>query len=142
MVKRLLGGLLSCWTMVAWAADAPIPYEVTQPSGYSTGSVGGADAYAHKRRGDLDKERMFEVAPIDKPLDLPPPTVVAPTPLPIVQEFKAGKVLTKSDLRGEDAVFQRISDDAEKEKCLFDPAACGQLPAAQQNRQFIPVNAK
>lgn len=142
MVKTVGVLVLSGWVLAAWAVDEPIPYEVTKPSGYSTGSVSGADAYAQKRRGDFDKERMFEVTPVDKPLDLPPPTVVAPTPLPIVQEFKAGKVFTKSDLRGEDAVFQRIYDDAEKEKCIFDPASCEPPPPAQQNRQFIPVNPK
>lgn len=118
----------------------PISYQVVLPSGYSEGTDNGKTAYHRKKRGVLDKEPMREVTYFNNPSDLPPPTVVAPSPLPLVTEFRAGKVLSKSDLKGEDAVFQRIFDDEEKEKCIWEPETCEQAveaKAAQQRRQFV-----
>ncbi|WP_293265438.1 hypothetical protein [Neptunomonas sp.] len=115
-----------------------ITYDVVLPSGYSEGIDNGKTAYHRKKRGVFDSEPMSEISYINKPSDLPPPTVIAPSPLPLVREFRAGKVLSKSDLKGENAVFQRIYDDKEAEKCLWNPEACEAAKAPQQQRrQFV-----
>ncbi len=114
-----------------------IAYEVVSPRGYAEGVDNGKTAYHRKKRGVFDTEPMYEVAYINKPSDLPPPTVIAPSPLPLVREYRAGKVLSKSDLKGEDAVFQRIYDDKEAEKCLWEPESCELAKGAQQRRQFV-----
>jgi hypothetical protein len=115
-----------------------IEYEVVAPRGYAEGVDNGKTAYHRKKRGMFDTEPMFEVAYINQPSDLPPPTVIAPSPLPLVREFRAGKVLSKSDLKGEDAVFQRIYDDKEAARCFWNPKDCELAKgAAQQRRQFI-----
>ncbi|SFG64436.1 hypothetical protein [Neptunomonas qingdaonensis] len=121
----------------AVSAEELIAYQVVLPSGYSQGTVNGETAYFRKRRGALDSEPMQVIAYFNKPSDLPPPTVVAPSPLPLVQEFRAGKVLSKADLKGEDAVFQRIFDDQEKERCLWQPESCQQASGIQQRREFV-----
>ncbi|QEQ96054.1 hypothetical protein [Neptunomonas concharum] len=117
-------------------AEEPIPYNVSKPMGYSEGTVDPRWAYHRKKRGAFDREQMTEVVPVDKPSDLPPPTVVAPSPLPIVREFKAGKVFSKSDLKGEDAVFQRIHEDEIRDRCILNPGLCEETQP--QGRQFIP----
>ncbi|BBB28947.1 hypothetical protein [Neptunomonas japonica] len=114
-----------------------IAYEVVTPRGYAEGVDNGKTAYYRKKRGVFDTEPMYEVAYINKPSDLPPPTVIAPAPLPLVREYRAGKVLSKSDLKGEDAVFQRIYDDKKAEKCLWEPESCELAKGAQQRRQFM-----
>lgn len=118
-------------------AEALISYEVVLPSGYAEGVDNGKTAYFRKGRGDFDREPMQEIAYYNKPSDLPPPTVVAPSPLPLVREFRAGKVLSKADLRGEDAVFQRIFDDQEKDKCIWEPESCEQASGTQKRREFV-----
>ncbi len=158
MVKTgLFGVLLLLNTGVLFAGkDAPIPYDVTQPAGFSEGVYDGKTAYDRRRRGSYDSEPMTEVVFRDKPSDLPPPTVIAPSPLPIVREFAAGKVFTKKDLKGEDAVFQRIADDVETDRCIWDPESCSPLMiingvdkqaaadplAAPARRQFLPSDAE
>ncbi|RVU32101.1 MULTISPECIES: hypothetical protein [Neptunomonas] len=122
----------------ALAVDKPIPYVVTQPDGFSGGELDAKNAYYRKKRGDFDRETMVEVEHKDRPSDLPPPTVVAPSPVPMVKEFKAGKVLSINDLKGEDRIFQTIYDDIEKEKCIWDPESCEPPPPSQQRRQFLP----
>ena len=117
-------------------AEELISYEVVLPEGYAEGVDNGKTAYNRKGRGDFDKEPMHEITYFNKPSDLPPPTVVAPSPLPLVREFRAGKVLSKSDLKGEDAVFQRIFDDQGKDKCILDPESCQQASGIQQRREF------
>jgi len=119
------------------SAEALIDYKVVLPDGYAGGVDNGKTAYYRKGRGSFDKEPMQEVAYYNKPSDLPPPTVVAPSPLPLVREFRAGKVLSKADLRGEDAVFQRIFDDQEKDKCIWEPESCEQGSGIQQRREFV-----
>lgn len=119
------------------SAEALIGYKVVLPSGYTEGADSGKTAYYRKGRGSFDKEPMQEIAYYNKPSDLPPPTVVAPSPLPLVREFRAGKVLSKADLRGEDAVFQRIFDDQEKQKCIWEPESCEQNSGIQQRREFV-----
>lgn len=141
--KRLVKGLSSVVViLLAGPAvaeiDPPIRYDVTQHSGYSAGMYSGERAYFKKKRGEFDREPMNEVVPVDKPSDLPPPTVIAPSPLPIVREFKAAKVFTKKDLKGEDAIFQRIFDDKAREKCILDPQSCEPEPSSKQVRKFLP----
>lgn len=139
IIKRVLSTVFLISVGYAFAeVDPPIPYDVTLPSGYSTGSVSGENAYFRKKRGEFDRESMNEVVPVNKPSDLPPPTVVAPSPLPIVKEFKAAKVFTKKDLKGEDAIFQRIFDDIERDKCVLDPQSCEPAPSSKQVRKFLP----
>jgi hypothetical protein len=131
VVCSLLSGL-------AAAVDEPMPYTLVYPNGYAEGTDNGATAYASKRRGDFDSEPMTVIQPIDKPSDLPPPTIIAPSSSPAVFEFKAGKVASKSDLTGEDAVFQRIYDDQEADRCVLNRQACEQEEQEKkQNRQFI-----
>ncbi len=129
------GALTGALTSVS--AEELISYQVVVPNGYSQGTDNGKTAYFRKGRGVLDSEPMQEIAYYDNPSDLPPPTVVAPSPLPLVQEFRAGKVLSKADLKGEDAVFQRIFDDQEKERCLWQPESCEQASGIQQRREFV-----
>ena len=119
------------------SAEALIAYEVILPSGYAEGIDNGKTAYFRKDRGSLDREPMQEISYYDKPSDLPPPTVVAYSSLPPVQEFRAGDVLSKAGLKGEDAVFQRIFDDQEKDKCMWDPELCEQPSGIQQRREFV-----
>lgn len=119
------------------SAEELIAYQVVLPNGYSQGTDNGKTAYFRKRRGVFDSEPMQVIAYYDNPSDLPPPTVVAPSPLPRVQEFRAGNVLSKADLKGEDAVFQRIFDDQEKERCLWQPESCQQASGIQQRREFV-----
>ena len=118
-------------------AEEIISYKVVLPSGYSEGADNGKTAYYRKDRGVFDREPMQEVAYHNKPSDLPPPTVVAPSPLPLVREFRAGKVLSKADLKGEDAVFQRIFNDQEKDKCIWEPESCEQDSGIPQRREFV-----
>jgi hypothetical protein len=46
-------------------------------------------------------------------------------------------VLSKSDLKGEDAVFQRIYDDKETARCFWNPKACEIAKSTPKRRQFI-----
>ena len=147
---------LLCSSHLLAEVDTPIPYDVTLPSGYSEGAYDGKSAYDRRRRGSFDSEPMHEVVFKDKPSDLPPPTVIAPSPLPIVREFAAGKVFTKKDLKGEDAVFQRIIDDVENDRCVLDPELCSPLMILSESdgerrdtqskplprRQFLPSDAE
>jgi hypothetical protein len=123
-----------------YAVDEPMPYTLIVPSGYSEGTDSGATAYTRKRRGDYDNEPMTVIEPYDRPSDLPPPTIIAPSSLPAVFEFTAGKVARKSDLKGEDAVFQRIYDDQEADRCVLNPQACAKEDAEKKKkRQFVPA---
>ena len=132
-----LTGLVAGALAGSVSAGELISYQVVLPSGYSEGFDNGKTAYFRKDRGVFDSEPTQEIAYYDKPSDLPPPTVIAPSPLPLVREFRAGKVLSKADLKGEDAVFQRIFDDQEREKCLWEPESCEQASGIQQRREFV-----
>jgi hypothetical protein len=121
----------------ALAADDPISYEVILPHGYSGGSDDGRTAYMGKDRGVFDKEPMNEVIYQDNPSDLPPPTVVAYSILSKVQVIWVEKVLAKPKLKGEDAIYQRISDEQGKEKCIWEPDACDTGLGSRQRRQII-----
>ncbi|WP_143773592.1 hypothetical protein [Neptunomonas antarctica] len=121
----------------ALAADDSISYEVVLPHGYLEGSDDGRTAYMGKDRGVFDKERMNEVIYQDNPSDLPPPTVVAYSPLSKVQMIWVEKVSAKPELKGEDAIYQRISDDQGKEKCLWEPDSCDSEISSRQRRNII-----
>jgi hypothetical protein len=120
-------------------AEETINYDVVEPYGYTNGRY---DAHSIYRRMNsstwFDNEPMLEVGYENYPKDLPPPTVVAPGNRPIPRDFRAGRVASKSDLVGEDAVFQRIYDDEEIKRCSLNPEACEQeYQEASRQRQFI-----
>jgi len=136
---QLLPVLLLVYSVeVAAESSRPVPYQVISPYGFSEGFDNGKTAYHRKKRGDVDRERMVEVVHKDLPSDLPPPTVVAHSPLSVVIEIKADKQgAVKVTLKGEDAIFARIAVDYERDKCLFDPAACEPQQNSQPRREII-----
>jgi hypothetical protein len=124
---------------LAVAAEDPIEYSVVEPYGYSNGRYDAQSIYRRMQSGQwFDNEPMLEVPYQDYPKELPPPTIVAPGNRPIPQHFKAGRVASKSDLVGEDAVFQRIYDDEEIKRCAMNPEECEkEYQEASRQRQFI-----
>ena len=126
-------------TLTAQAEDNIIGYNVVEPQGYTTGRDDAHSIYRRMQSGTgYDNEPMLEVGYENYPVDLPPPTVIAPSNRPIPTDFKAGRVASKSDLVGEDAVFQRIYDDEEIQRCAMNPEECEkEYQEASRQRQFI-----
>lgn len=99
-------------------AEAPIPYGVTEVGRFSEGRMHGRDVYEGKERGDRDRESLLEVYPADALKERPPVQVVDPSAPPPVHQVV---VLPESrtELAGEDRVFDQIRLDVDIQRCVF-----------------------
>lgn len=122
MKKTLLGiGLL---VQMATVSAEEIHYVVVKPLGYSDGVLAGKTAYRRKDRGTLDSLMGVEVIYQNDKKALPPPTVVPHSNLPVVNLVKADSHRTRRIRRGEDAVFEQIAIDIERDRCVLNPRSC------------------
>jgi len=124
--RAIFSGLLWGWLPLACLstalAEPPAPgppYDVVRIDRFSYGQIHGRDAYDGMSRGDFDREKMHEVAPVDRKRPLPPVRLVYPSAPPPVQtvviEPRAEVVL-----RGEDRVFDQIRLDEAIQRCVFE----------------------
>jgi hypothetical protein len=99
--------LLSLLAPPLWGEEV-LPYALTEPEGFSAGSVKGQSVYDNKARGSLDGEVMPEVRPEDAGPGLPAPHIVPYAKAPDATDVLIGSVKRPAASSGEDRVFEQI----------------------------------
>ncbi|MCP8689549.1 hypothetical protein [Marinobacterium sedimentorum] len=99
--------LLSLLAPPLWGEEG-LPYALTEPEGFSAGSVKGQSVYDNKARGSLDGEVMPEVRPEDTGPGLPAPHIVPYAKAPDDTDVLIGSVKRPAASSGEDRVFEQI----------------------------------
>ncbi|ANG61978.1 hypothetical protein A8C75_05410 [Marinobacterium aestuarii] len=99
--------LLSLLAPSLWGEEV-LPYALTEPRGFSAGTVSGRSVYDNKARGSLDGEDMPEVRPVDAGSGLPAPHIVPYAKVPEATEVLIGSVKRPAAPSGEDRVFEQI----------------------------------
>lgn len=108
MSRLKLGAcVLSLLATPLWG-DEVLPYALTEPQGFSAGSVDAQSVYDNKARGSLDTEPMPEVRPQASGPELPTPYIVPYAGTPQASEVLIGPVRTPAAPSGEDRVFEQI----------------------------------
>ncbi len=98
----------------------PIPYVVTQPTGYIDSPIDPATVYEFKRRGYVDAEPMDEIKPYLIPERQLPPPVVIPHSGPSEVERVVAAQRKAPPLKGEDKIFDQIAKDQLVMECILE----------------------
>ena len=98
----------------------PIPYVVTEPTGYIDSPIDPATVYEFKRRGFVDAEPMEEIEPYLIPERQLPPPVVIPHSGPSEAERVVAAQRKAPPLKGEDKIFEQIAQDQLVMECILE----------------------